>query len=136
MSEPCKIFIGNLAYKCTDDDLYEHFGKYGKVTDAIVVTDRESGRSRGFGFVTFNDQSEADDAISACHESDFMEREINVRHANSRRGGDGRGSGFGSGGRSNFSRGGYSRGGGYRSNGRDRRDDYNDSGGRGLLYEQ
>ncbi|KAI8847009.1 hypothetical protein BC829DRAFT_434141 [Chytridium lagenaria] len=48
-----KVFVGNLSWGTTDDSLRQHFGNYGQITDAIVLRDRETGRSRGFGFVTF-----------------------------------------------------------------------------------
>ena len=106
MSEDCKIFIGNLSYKCNTNDLYDRFGQYGKVEDAIVITDRDTGRSRGFGFVTFADKDEADAAIQAEHESDFMGRDITVRKAESRRQGGGGGGGYSGGRRDNYGGGG------------------------------
>ncbi|PCD26683.1 hypothetical protein AU210_013105 [Fusarium oxysporum f. sp. radicis-cucumerinum] len=69
-----KLFVGGLAWATTSDTLRAKFSEFGEVTDAIVMTDRETGRSRGFGFVTFNSQEEASAAIEAMNEQEFEER--------------------------------------------------------------
>ncbi len=60
-----KIYVGNLAYRTTEDDLREEFEKYGSVNQVDIITDRESGRSKGFGFVEMLDNDEANKAIEA-----------------------------------------------------------------------
>ncbi|RBA22095.1 hypothetical protein FPRO05_00442 [Fusarium proliferatum] len=65
-----KLFVGGLAWATTSDSLRAKFSEFGEVTDAIVMTDRETGRSRGFGFVTFSAQEEAQAAINALNEQD------------------------------------------------------------------
>ena len=61
-----KLFVGSLAWATTDDSLKEFFSQFGEVTSATVVTDRESHRSRGFGFVEFADDAAGDKAIAAA----------------------------------------------------------------------
>ncbi|KAF4995475.1 hypothetical protein FGRMN_5096 [Fusarium graminum] len=101
-----KVFVGGLSWATTTDTLRSKFSEFGEVTDAIVMTDRETGRSRGFGFVTFGSQEEANAAIDALNEQEFEGRQIRVSEANQGGRGGGRG-GFG-GGRG----GGYGGGGG------------------------
>ncbi len=72
------IYVGNLAYKSTDDDLRTLFGQYGEVTSARVVTDRISGRSKGFGFVEMPDETAAQAAIDAINGKDFQGRPLRV----------------------------------------------------------
>ena len=109
------LYVGNLSFSCTADDLRELFGQHGNVTSAQVVSDRETGRSRGFGFVEMSDGGEA--AISALNGTDFMGRSLTVNEARPRESGGGR-SGGGGGGRGGYggggggSRGGYGGGGG------------------------
>lgn len=98
------LYVGNLSFSCTADDLRELFGQHGNVTSAQVVSDRETGRSRGFGFVEMSDGGEA--AISALNGTDFMGRSLTVNEARPRESG-GRSGGGGGGGR-----GGYGGGGG------------------------
>ncbi|KAF4454201.1 hypothetical protein F53441_3201 [Fusarium austroafricanum] len=102
-----KVFVGGLAWATTTDSLRAGFEQFGTVTDAIVMTDRETGRSRGFGFVTFGSQEEASAAINAMNEQEFEGRVIRVSEAN--RGGSGGGRGGYGGGRG----GGYGGGGSY-----------------------
>ena len=91
------IYVGNLSYDTQDQDLHDAFAAYGAVESARVITDRDSGRSRGFGFVEMPDKSEAEAAISALNESDLQGRTINVNEARPRedrsRGGGGGGGG-------------------------------------------
>lgn len=110
MSDSNKVFVGNLSYNCTQDDLYSAFGECGRVEEATVISDRETGRSRGFGFVTFSSEGEAEKAIQDLHDSDVMGRNITVRKAESKRGGGG-GGGYG-GGRQSGGYGGGRQGGG------------------------
>ncbi|KAF9347337.1 hypothetical protein BGX26_001169 [Mortierella sp. AD094] len=79
-----KLFVGGLSWGTTDDSLRDGFSQHGNVIDAIVVKDRETGRSRGFGFVTFADPASADAAIDALNEQDFEGRKIKVDRASER----------------------------------------------------
>lgn len=98
------LYVGNLSFNTTADELREVFGRYGTVTSASVVTDRETGRSRGFGFVEMSDGGDA--AIQGLNGSDLGGRPLTVNEARPRE--DRRGGGGGGG------RGGYGGGGGGR----------------------
>ncbi len=76
-----KLFVGSLAWGTTDDTLQAHFATVGTVASAKVVTDRDSGRSRGFGFVEFDDDKEADAAVEKLNNSDLDGRTITVNEA-------------------------------------------------------
>lgn len=78
------IYVGNLPYSATDNDLQELFGNYGSVTSARVIMDRMSGRSKGFGFVEMPERSEAEQAIEAINGSDFMGRPLRVNESQPR----------------------------------------------------
>ncbi|SPJ74567.1 related to glycine-rich RNA-binding protein [Fusarium torulosum] len=104
-----KVYVGNLGWNTTDDSLRSAFGEYGQVLDAIVMRDRDTGRSRGFGFVTYSTSQEAECAINGLHEQELDGRRIKVNLANARPSGGG-GSGGGGGG---YNQGGYGGGGGY-----------------------
>ena len=93
-----KLFIGGLSWGTTDDDLNAAFGAYGSVTEAKVITDRETGRSRGFGFVTFSSSDEAQAAIAGMDGQDLGGRTVRVNEAQARNSGP-RGGGGGGGGR-------------------------------------
>jgi RNA recognition motif-containing protein len=90
-----KLYIGNLAYSTTNEDLEALFSRVGKVESAAVVTDKFSGRSKGFGFVEMADSSEASNAIESLNDSEFQGRRIKVAEA---RAGEQRGPGGGGGG--------------------------------------
>jgi len=79
-----KLFVGSLAWATTDDSLREHFATCGNVASAKVIVDRDSGRSKGFGFVEFEDDNEADAAISKLNGSDLDGRTIAVNEARPR----------------------------------------------------
>lgn len=79
-----KIFIGGLNWNTTEQGLWDGFSKFGTVTDAKVVTDRETGRSRGFGFVTFSNSEEADNAINTMNGNVFEGRTLTVNKAQER----------------------------------------------------
>jgi len=101
-----KLFIGGLAWHTDENTLRSKFEEFGTVSEAVVVKDRDTGRSRGFGFVRFEDESHAEAAIASMNNVEFDGRTIRVDKASERTGGGG-GGGFGGG------RGGYnSRGGG------------------------
>ena len=77
------IYVGNLPYKIRDEQLRDAFEEFGKVLSAEVIIDRRSKRSRGYGFVEMDTESDAFDAIEALHQSDFYGRELRVQPANS-----------------------------------------------------
>ena len=89
------IFVGNLSFNTTDSDLQAAFGAYGAVDKASVVRDRDSGQSRGFGFVEMPNASEATAAMSGLNGQDLNGRTLNVNEARPRESGDGRSSGGG-----------------------------------------
>lgn len=76
-----KLFVGKLSFNTTEQSLEALFAQFGKVVSAAVATDRDSGRSRGFGFVEMETQEEADAAIAALDGKDFEERTIVVNIA-------------------------------------------------------
>ena len=90
-----KLFVGSLSWDTNDDGLNEAFSQFGEITEAKVITDRDSGRSRGFGFVTFNDDEAADKAMSAMNGFQLDGRPIRVDVAQDRRSGGGGGGGGG-----------------------------------------
>ncbi|MDP6063662.1 MAG: RNA-binding protein [SAR202 cluster bacterium] len=95
------IYVGNLPFEVDDTELERTFTVYGEVSSARVIQDRESGRSRGFGFVEMSDNSEAEAAIQALNGKDFNGRPLTVNEAKpreDRRGGGGGGYGGGGGG--------------------------------------
>lgn len=78
------IYVGNLPYSTTDEDLRAAFAPYGSVTSARVVFDRETGRSRGFGFVEMANSSEALAAIEALNQTDMQGRQLRINEARAR----------------------------------------------------
>ena len=78
------IYVGNLPYDATDADLQQLFQKYGTVASVRVITDKLSGRSKGFGFVEMPDHDEADKAIQNTNGSDFMGRSLRVNESQPR----------------------------------------------------
>ncbi|KAK7057402.1 RNA-binding domain-containing protein [Favolaschia claudopus] len=107
-----KVYVGNLSWNTTDDTLRNAFSDFGNVLDSIVMRDRDTGRSRGFGFVTFGSSQEADAAINGLNEQDLDGRRIKVNLANARGSGGGGGGYSGGGGGYGGGGGGYSGGGG------------------------
>ena len=100
-----KLYVGNLSYATRDDDLQQQFSQYGQVSSAKVMTDRDSGRSKGFGFVEMTSASGAQSAIRGAHGQTVDGRAMVVNLARPR---EERPGGFGGGGyRSNGGRGGY-----------------------------
>jgi RNA recognition motif-containing protein len=96
---PTKLYVGNLAYAVTNEDLEALFSQAGKVDSAVVVVDKFSGQSRGFGFVEMADSNEAARAIEEFNETELKGRNIRVNEARPREGGGARGGGgFGGGG--------------------------------------
>ena len=90
-----KLFVGSLSWDTNDDGLREAFSQFGEITEAKVINDRDSGRSRGFGFVTFADDEAADKAIAAMNGFELDGRTIRVDVAQDRRAGGGGGGGGG-----------------------------------------
>ena len=90
-----KLYVGNLSFDSTEADLKDLFGRHGSVESVAVITDRETGRARGFAFVEMSEASAAQDAIRALDGTDFGGRSIKVNEANERgsRGGGGGGGG-------------------------------------------
>jgi RNA recognition motif-containing protein len=78
------IYVGNLPYSLTEDDLKAAFSEFGEVSSASIIMDRTSGQSKGFGFVEMPDNSEADQAIKALNESALNGRNITVNQARPR----------------------------------------------------
>ncbi|GFS29327.1 cold, circadian rhythm, and rna binding 2 [Actinidia rufa] len=108
-----RCFVGGLAWATDDRSLESAFAQFGDVVESKIINDRETGRSRGFGFVTFKDEQSMRDAIEGMNGQDLDGRNITVNEAQSRgSGGGGGGGGFRSGG-GRREGGGYSRGGGY-----------------------
>jgi cold-inducible RNA-binding protein len=91
-----KLFIGNLSFKATEDNLQELFSQAGNVVSTRVITDRETGRSRGFGFVEMASKEEADRAIEMFNNYNLVGRDIAVNEARPRE------EGAGTGGRGNY----------------------------------
>lgn len=73
-----KLYVRNLSYEATDDDLMELFGKFGTVTRAQVVVDRDRGQSRGFGFVSFLEDRDAETAMKMLTGTHHMGRKIHI----------------------------------------------------------
>ena len=78
------IYCGNIAYTTSEDDLRDLFGRHGEVTAVRVITDRDTGRSKGFGFVEMSDDDQAKEAIQALDGNDFMGRDPRVNEARPR----------------------------------------------------
>ncbi len=80
-----KIYVGNLSYKVTEDDLKDLFAEFGTITEINVITDRETGRPRGFAFVEMESDDEATKAINSLNGKELQDREIVVNEARPRR---------------------------------------------------
>jgi cold-inducible RNA-binding protein len=118
-----KMYVGNLSYDVTQEELQALFEAHGAVSDVFIVKDRESGRPRGFAFVTMETKESMDAAIEALNGADFMGRNLAINEARPREERPS-GGGYGGGGRGgNGGGGGYGGGGGGRGG--------NDRGGRG-----
>jgi len=98
------LYVGNLSFETTERDLQQAFEAYGAVSSASVITDRETGRSRGFGFVEMPTEGEARAAIEGLNDKDLNGRSLKVNEARPRASGGGGGGGGGS---YNRGRGGY-----------------------------
>jgi RNA recognition motif-containing protein len=109
-----KLFVGGLSWGTDDDALRTAFERFGAIDDAKVISDRETGRSRGFGFVTFSSDADAMNAMSEMDGKQLDGRTIKVNEAQERQrdGGGGGGGGRGGGGRGGYGGGGGGGGGG------------------------
>ena len=112
------IYVGNLSWQMTDEDLRTLFEQYGSVTSAKIVKDKVSGRSKGFGFVEMPDDTEAQNALSSLYDSEVLGRKIIVNEAQPKPQNGGGGGGFkkrsfgGVGGGDGYKKGGFNRGSG------------------------
>ena len=127
-----KLYVGNLSYNTTSSDLEQLFAQHGSVQSAEVISDRETGRSKGFGFVQMGGDEEAQAAIAALNGQEHDGRPLTVNEAKPRedrpRGGGGGGGGFGGGGGGGRSGGGGGKG-GYGGGGGGGRGGYGGGGG-------
>ena|SRR5579859_5452763 len=99
------IYVGNLSYEATEDDLRQAFEAHGEVTSVAIIKDKMTGRSRGFGFVEMSDKNQANAAIQALNLQEVRGRAITVNEARPKAEGGARGGG-GGGGRSSYGGGG------------------------------
>jgi RNA recognition motif-containing protein len=102
-----KLFVGNLTYETSASDLEQLFGGYGTVQSAQVISDRDTGRSKGFGFVEMGSDAEAQAALAALGGKEVNGRQLTVNEAKPKAGGGGYGGGGRSGGYGGGGRGGY-----------------------------
>jgi RNA recognition motif-containing protein len=79
-----KLYVGNLSFETTENDLQDLFEKHGKVTEVALMMDRMTGKSRGFAFVTMSDKAEADAAMAALNGKEVNGRTLNVNEARAR----------------------------------------------------
>ena len=92
-----KIYVGNLAYQVTEEELQAKFKEFGKIEDCKLIIDRATSRSKGFGFITFSSEEEADSAVKAANGEEWSGRalRVNIAEERSRGGRGGRGNNFG-----------------------------------------
>ncbi|KAL5788583.1 hypothetical protein ACOSP7_005532 [Xanthoceras sorbifolium] len=130
-----RCFVGGLAWATTDLSLSEAFSPYGEIVESKIINDRETGRSRGFGFVTFRDEKAMRDAIEGMNGQNLDGRNITVNEAQSRGsggGGGGGGGGYRSGGGGGYGGGGRREGGGGYGGGSRSSGGYGSGGGGGY----
>jgi cold-inducible RNA-binding protein len=92
-----KLYVGNLSFDATENDLQDLFSPHGPVTEVNLMQDRVTGKARGFGFVTMETKESADAAIQALNGRDFKGRALTVNEARPREAGGGGGRGYGGG---------------------------------------
>src|SRR5947209_6204987 len=92
-----KLYVGNLSFETTENDLQDLFEQHGQVSEVTLMMDRMTGKSRGFAFVTMNDKAQADAAMAALNGKDLNGRALNVNEARPRE--DRKGGGYGGGGK-------------------------------------
>ena len=124
-----KLYVGNLSYNVDKGNLEQMFAPHGTVVSAQVITDRDSGRSKGFGFVEMSSDQEAQAAIAALNGKNLEGRNLTVNEARPQEKREGGGGGFGGGGRRSGGGGGYGGGGGGGGGG-----GYGGGGGGGRRY--
>eukprot|EP00744_Colponema_vietnamica_P001202 GILI01002014.1.p1 GENE.GILI01002014.1~~GILI01002014.1.p1 ORF type:complete len:202 (-),score=59.46 GILI01002014.1:191-757(-) len=129
-----RLYVSNLSFSTDDNSLNDAFSKYGSIKDCHIVKDRFDGRSRGFGFVSFENDADADEAVSALNNTELDGRTIRVERARAEGGGRGGGRGGFRGGRGGGFRGGRDgdfggRGGGFRGGFRGGRGGFREGGG-------
>jgi RNA recognition motif-containing protein len=107
-----KLYVGNLTYSVTSSDLEGWFAQFGTVQSAQVIQDRDTGRSKGFGFVEMDTEAEAQAAIQGLHDQEYDGRRLTVNEAKPREPRSGGGGGYGGGGGRSGGGGGYGGGGG------------------------
>jgi RNA recognition motif-containing protein len=122
-----KLYVGNLTYSVTSSDLESWFAQYGTVQSAQVIQDRDTGRSKGFGFVEMDTEAEAQAAIQGLNDQEYDGRRLTVNEAKPREPRSGGGGGYGGGGGGRSGGGGYGGGGGGRGG-------YGGGGGGGRRY--
>ena len=115
-----KLYVGNLSYSSSEDDLKALFAQAGTVKSVAIIKDRDTGRSKGFGFVEMETDEETQKAITMFHNYQFQQRTLTVNIARPREERSGGGGGY----RSRSGGSGGSRSGGQRSGGNDRKRDY------------
>ena len=76
-----KLFVGNIDWGTTDDDMKDLFAEYGEIEECVIIKDRATNRSKGFGFVTFVNDEDADKAIEALNEFEVKDRKLAVNEA-------------------------------------------------------
>jgi RNA recognition motif-containing protein len=109
------IYVSNINFRATEDGLREVFERFGTVSSVKIITDKLTGRSRGFGFVEMPNDDEGSQAIAQLNGCDFFERQLSVKQAEARsEGGGNRGNSFNKAGGFNRGSGGFNKGGGNR----------------------
>jgi len=81
---PTKLYVGNISFKATENDLEDLFSQYGDIESVYIIADRNTNRSKGFGFIEMTDATAAEAAISALNGKEWMERNIVVNEARDR----------------------------------------------------
>ncbi len=79
-----QIYVGNMSYQTTEEDINSLFSEFGEVSKVTLIADRETGRAKGFGFVTMNDDEAANKAIEALNEKEFSGRTLRINEAKPR----------------------------------------------------
>jgi cold-inducible RNA-binding protein len=100
-----KLYVGNLSYEVSEEDLRQAFEPFGQIESAVIIKDKVSGRSKGFGFVEFSSQADGQSAIDGLNGQDLKGRNINVNEARPRTESRGGQDGYGGGGRGGRGRG-------------------------------
>lgn len=79
-----RLYIANINFNATDTDLKQHFSSIGEVKDCKIIHDRESGKSKGFGFLEYQDPQHAQEAMQTMNQQPFMNRNLTIKEANQR----------------------------------------------------